>query len=91
MHLLALSLAFSVAAYAAPVSYSDHLVRLLSRRDDELYTGFLEAVDFDTDARDGYYDNDDPAEDYMSGGGSRYLSNEDDPAFAPIFQHIEDV
>lgn len=91
MHLITLSLAFSAAVYAAPMSTSDHPARPLSRRDDELYTGFLEAVDFDTDARDGHYDNNYPEEDYMSGGGSRYLSNEDDPAFAPIFQHIEDI
>lgn len=90
MHLIALSLAFAAVVRAAPVSYSRDQANSLARRDDEPYSEFSGAAEFDVDERDDYF-SEYPEYDESGDGASRYLSNEDDPAFAAIFQHIEDI
>lgn len=88
MRLVVLCIAFSLTAQAAPFTYLRPHTSELARRDDEPYPEFTEELDFDIDEDNSYYGSSDTYQDDLSTAGSRLLSLEDDPAFAPIFQHV---
>ena len=83
MRFLRFSIAFSVTVQAIPFPSPYDSASELARRD--------EGPDFDISGGDRYYDGYPSLYDSVQDAASRLLSLEDDPAFAVIFLHVENI
>lgn len=89
MRFFALSLALCAAVQAIPIASLDDATNEIARREDGAFDESIPTIDSADEEGDLHEEELDS--DLMSDEGLKFLSTEDDPAFAPIFQHVEDI